>query len=360
MSGRQARERCPGLVFVKGRFSEYQRLSERVMAILGDFTPAVQRSSIDEAFLDVSGSRRLFGPPEAIARAIRSRVRNEVGLPISVGAARTKHLAKIASQVAKPDGLVVVPPEREREFLDPLPVRLVWGVGPATEQRLARRGITTVGQLARSSPDLLARLLGGGQGTKLRALARNDDIRTVRPGGRVKSVGAQSAFPRAEPSPELVHEVLGHLADRVAGRLRARGRAGRTVTVRVRFAGMRSVTRSATPAEPVAATLTLREVAEALVAHALADNPRERTVTLLAIAVSNLLDQPAIQLELPVVGDDPHRLGSPTGAARLAVDRSVDSVRSRFGRSAVGYAAVALSRRGLVPDEFRELAEHDG
>jgi DNA polymerase-4 len=132
------------------------------------------------------------------------------------------------------------------------------------------------------------------------------------------------------------------------------------VTVRVRFAGMRSVTRSATPAEPVASTLTLREVAEALVAHALADNPRERTVTLLAIAVSNLLDQPAIQLELPVVGDDPHRLGSPTGAARLAVDRSVDSVRSRFGRSAVGYAAVALSRRGLVPDEFRELAEHDG
>jgi DNA polymerase-4 len=360
MSGRQARERCPGLVIVKGRFKEYQRLSERVMAILGDFTPAVQRISIDEAFLDVAGSRRLFGPPASIARAIRSRVRDEVGLPISVGAARTKHLAKIASQVAKPDGLVVVPPGQERAFLDPLPVRLVWGVGPATEQRLARRGITTVGQLARSSPDMLARLLGGGQGAKLRALARNDDIRTVRPGGRVKSVGAQSAFPRAAPSPELVHEVLGHLADRVAGRLRARGRAGRTVTVRVRFAGMRSVTRSATPAEPVASTLTLREVAEALVAHALADNPRERTVTLLAIAVSNLLDQPAIQLELPVVGDDPHRLGSPTGAARLAVDRSVDSVRSRFGRSAVGYAAVALSRRGLVPDEFRELAEHDG
>ena len=359
MAGRQARERCPDLVFVKGHFKEYQRLSEQVMAILGDFTPAVQRISIDEAFLDVAGSRRLFGPPATIASAIRSRVRDEVGLPISVGAARTKHLAKIASQVAKPDGLVVVPPDREREFLDPLPVRLVWGVGPATERRLAERGITTVGQLARSSPDTLARLLGSGQGAKLRALARNDDPRAVRPGRRVKSVGAQSAFPRATPTPDLVQEVLGHLADRVAGRLRARDRAGRTVTVRVRFAGMRSVTRSSTVADPVASTLTLREVAESLVAQALADNPGERTVTLLAISVSGLLDAPAVQLELPVAGDDPHRLGSPTGAARLAVDHSVDSVRKRFGRTAVGYAAVALSKRALVPDEFRELAEHE-
>jgi DNA polymerase IV len=360
MAGRLARERCPDLVFVKGSFREYQRLSALVMAILGDFTPAIQRISIDEAFLDVGGSYRLFGPPEAIAAAIRARVRDEVGLPISVGAARTKHLAKIASQVAKPDGLVVVPPDRERDFLDPLPVRLVWGVGPATEQRLARRGITTVGQLAQASPEVLGRLLGGGQGAKLRALARNDDFRAVRPGGRVKSVGAQSAFPRAAPTPDLVHEVLGHLADRVAGRLRARDRAGRTVTVRVRFAGMRSVTRSATLADPVASTLTLREVAESLVAQTLSDNPRESTVTLLAIAVSGLVDEPAVQLELPVAGDDPHRLGSPAGAARLAVDESMDSVRKRFGRGAVGYAAVALSKRGLVPDEFRELAEHDG
>ncbi len=359
MSGRQARQRCPDLVFVKGHFREYQRLSEQVMAILGDFTPAVQRISIDEAFLDVAGSRRLFGPPGTIAAAIRSRVRDEVGLPISVGAARTKHLAKIASQVAKPNGLVLVPPDREREFLDPLPVRLVWGVGPATERRLAERGITTVGQLARSSPDTLARLLGGGQGAKLRALARNDDFRAVRPGGRVKSVGAQSAFPRAAPTPDLVQEVLGHLADRVAGRLRARDRAGRTVTVRVRFADMRSVTRSSTVADPVASTLTLREVAESLVAQALAENPAERTFTLLAISVSGLVDEPAVQLELPVAGDDPHRPGSPTGAARLAVDHSVDSVRKRFGRSAVGYAAVALSKRALVPDEFRELAEHE-
>ena len=359
MAGWRARERCPDLVFVTGHFSEYRRLGDEVMAILGDYTPMVQRISIDEAFLDVAGSWRLFGTPAEIAQAIRERVRAEVGLAISIGAARTKHLAKIASQVAKPDGLVVVDPDREREFLDPLPVRLVWGVGPATERRLALRGISTVGQLARSSPDTLARLLGAGQGAKLRALAKNDDRRHVRPSGRARSVGAQSAFTRSAPTPDLVGQVLGHLADRVAGRLRSRRRAGRTVTVRIRFAEMRSVSRSLTGAEPVASTLTLREIAESLVAQALADHPSERVLTLLAIAVSNLVDDPAVQLELPVAGDDPHRLGSPSGVARLAVDRSVDSVRRRFGRSAVGYAAVALSERGSVPDEFRELAEHE-
>ena len=359
MAGWRARDRCRELVFVRGHFAEYRRLSERVMGILGDYTPVVQRISIDEAFLDVDGSRRLFGAPADIAASIRARVRDEVGLPISVGAARTQHLAKIASQVAKPDGLVVVAPEREREFLDPLPVRLVWGVGPATELRLAERGIATIGQLARSSPDTLARLLGGGQGSKLRALANNDDWRRVGSPGGARSVGAQSALGRASPTPDLLGEVLGHLADRVAGRLRAKRRAGRTVCVRIRFAGMRSVTRSLTVAHPVAATLTLRELAESLVVQALADHPGERVVTLLAISLSNLVDEPEVQLELPVVDDHPHRAGSPSGASRLAVDRSMDSVRRRFGRSSVGYAAVTLSERGAVPDEFRELAEHE-
>jgi DNA polymerase-4 len=359
MAGARARDLCPDLVFVKGRFREYQRLGDLVMGILGEYTPIVQRISIDEAFLDVGGSGRLFGAPERIAATIRDRVREEVGLPISVGAARTKHLAKIASQVAKPDGLVVVDPAREREFLEPLPVRLVWGVGPATERRLADQGITTIGQLARSSPEAVARLLGGGQAAKLRSLANNEDPRLVRPSGRAKSVGAQSAFRRAEPTPQLLSEVLGHLADRVAGRLRAKRRAGRTVGVRVRFTGMRSVSRSVTLDEPVASTLTLREVAESLVAQALADHPAERVVTLLAVSLSNLVDVPEVQLEFAVDGDDPHRPGSPTGAARLAADRSMDAVRRRFGRSAVGYAAVTLSDRGEVPDEFRELAEHE-
>lgn len=360
MAGWRAKERCPDLTFVTGHFSEYQRLSKQVMELLGEFTPAIERISIDEAFLDVAGSRRLFGEPDEIARAIRRRVKDEVGLPISVGGARTKHLAKIASQVAKPDGLVVVDPDREREFLDPLPVRLVWGVGPATQARLEQRGIVTIGQLAKASPEMLGPLLGGQVAGKLRALANNDDWRRVATGRRARSVGSQSALGRVAPTPKLLSEVLGHLADRVAARLRAKRRAGRTVTVRVRFPGMRSVTRSLTVEDPVASTLTLREISEGLVSQALADHPKETSVTLLAISVSGLADEPETQLELPVTRDDRRRPGSPTGAARLAVDRSMDSVRSRFGRDAVGYAAVALSKRAAVPDEFRELAERDG
>ena len=359
MAGWRAKERCPELIFVRGHFSEYQRLSSRVMDLMGEYTPAIERISIDEAFLDVGGSRRLFGEPEEIARAIRRRVKEEIGLPISIGAARTKHLAKIASQVAKPDGLVVVDPARERAFLDPLPVRLVWGVGPATEARLATRGITTIGHLAKASPDRLGPILGGAAAGKLHALANNDDWRRVSTGRRARSVGAQSALGRTLPTAELLGEVLGHLADRVAGRLRAKGRAGHTVTVRVRFVGMRSVTRSLTLDDPVASTLTLREIAEALVAQALGDNAGETLITLLAISVSNLTTEPETQLELPVVRDDRHRPGSPTGAARLAVDRSMDRVRERFGRTAVGYATVALSDRAAVPDEFRELAERE-
>jgi len=359
MSGRLARERCPELVFVRGRFAEYRRLGDRVMEILGDYTPAVQRISVDEAFLDVGGSRRLFGEPAHIAAQIRRRVREEVGLPISVGAASTKHLAKIASQVAKPDGLVVVDPGREREFLDPLPVRLVWGVGPATEARLHARGVTTIGQLARASPEMVRGLLGAVHGASLQDRAGNRDPRPVRPSGRGRSVGAQSAFRRTAPTPDVLGPVLGHLADRVAGRLRKADRAGRTVTVRVRFRDLRSVSRARTVAEPVSCTLTLREIAEELVAAALVDHPGEREVTLLAVSVSRLEEHLAVQMELPVEGDDPHRPGSPSGTARMAVDRSMDAVRRRFGRGAVGYAAVALSDRTAVPDEFRELAEHD-
>ena len=171
-------------------------------------------------------------------------------------------------------------------------------------------------------------------------------------------MGAQSAFGRAEPTPDLVTEVLGHLSDRVAARLRKKARAGRTVTVRVRFPGMRSVTRSVTVEHPIESTLTLREVAESLVSVALAENPEQREVTLLAVSVSSLVDDPDTQLELGV-DDDPHRSSSPTGAARVAVDRSMDAVRERFGRDAVGYASVALSKRRRVPDAFRELVERD-
>ena len=359
MSGWRARRLCPDLTFVQGHFSEYQRLGDQVMAVLGDFTPLVQRISIDEAFLDVSGSVHLFGPPEAIGEQIRDRVRAEVGLPISVGAARTKHLAKIASQVAKPDGLVVVDPSAEREFLDPLPVGLVWGIGPVMQQRLAERGIHTIGQLAAAPDGSLRSLLGQALGAKVGSLAVNDDRRRVQPNGRAGSVGSQSAFGRRDISSDLIRSVLARLADRVAGRLRAKKRAGRTITVRVRFAGMRAVTRSYTGPDPVSTTLTLTEIAERLVHKALGDHPHQQQISLLAISVSNLVDQPVLQLELPLLPDDAHRPGSAVGAARWAVDHSIDAVRVRFGRSAVGYASVVLSRYASVPDEFRELAEHE-
>jgi DNA polymerase-4 len=359
MSGRRAKQLCPHLQFVGGHFREYQRLGDQVMAVLEDFTPHVQRISIDEAFLDVAGSTHLFGSPRVIAERIRSRVRDEIGLPISVGVAANKHLAKIASQVAKPDGLVVVDPEHELEFLHPLPVGLVWGIGPVTQQKLAEKGIHTIGQLAASPNQSLEHFLGRALGSKVGALANNQDHRKVQPNGRAGSVGAQSALGRRVPTDELLGAVLGHLADRVASRLRAKQRAGRTVTVRVRFAGMKAVTRSHTSDAPVSSTLTLTETAEVLVRKALADHPAEAEVSLLAISVSNLVDQPVLQLELPVLPDDAVRPGSPTGAARWAIDHSMDEVRRRFGRAAVGYAAVALSPHSSVPDEFRELAEHE-
>jgi DNA polymerase IV len=360
MPGRQAKLLCPSLQFVSGHFGEYQRLGDAAIAVLHDFTPLVERISIDEAFCDVSGSIRLFGSPTHIAEAIRRRVRSEVGLPISIGVARTKHLAKIGSQVAKPDGLVVVEPDREIQFLTPLPVGLVWGVGPKTKERLATRGIRTIGELAAAEPDALRRLLGPAAGTKLSDLAASRDPRAVDIGRRVSSVGAQSAFPRRPPTLEAMAPILGHLADRVAGRLRAKLRSGRTVTVRVRFEDLRAVTRSITLASPISATRTLAELAGRLVASAVADQPAGTDVTLFAISVSHLVTTPALQLELPLgLDDESQRQGTPLGAARWAVDHSIDAVRERFGKSAVGYAAIALSDQRLIPDEFRELAEYN-
>jgi DNA polymerase-4 len=353
MPGWRARRLCPALEFVGGHYREYQRLGDQVMDVLGDFTPLIERISIDEAFLDVAGAVHLFGSPVDIAAAIRTRVREEIGLPISVGVASTKHLAKVASQVAKPDGLVAVEPRREREFLEPLPVALLWGVGPATQARLAAAGITTVGQLAAVQPASLRRLIGQAAGEKLGALAVNADPRRIETDRRARSVGAQSALGKQYATPELLRSSLGFLADRVTGRMRAASRAGRTVTVRVRFPGMKSVTRSMTLPEAVSATLTVTEIAVELASAALADHPDERQVTLLAVSISHLRDDAAVHLALPFDGR------RSTAAGRWLVDRAVDRARDRFGRSALGYAGVVLSDRGGVPDEFRELAEHD-
>jgi DNA polymerase-4 len=360
MPGWRARQLCPDLQFVGGHFHEYQRLGDEVIDVLRDFTPLVERISIDEAFLDVAGALHLFGSPGDIALAIRRRVRDEIGLAVSVGVARTKHLAKVASQVAKPDGLVLVDPDREATFLGPLPVELMWGVGAVTRERLAAAGIRTIGDLAGAPNAFLEQLLGRATGDKLASLAANVDPRRIESGRRALSVGAQAALGRREATPELIRATLGYLADRVAGRLREAGRAGRTVRVRVRFTGLRSVTRSVTVPVGISATLTLTEIAVELACGALADHPRERDITLLAVSVANLVDEAALQLELPLgVGDGRYRPGTRTGSARWIADRSVDAIRARFGREAVGYATVVFSDAGRVPEAFRELAERD-
>jgi len=364
MVGWRARQLCPDLTFVGGHFAEYQRLGDEVMGVLRDFTPLVERVSIDEAFLDVAGSVHLFGAPSTMAAAIRAQVRGQVGLPLSIGVARTKHLAKIASQVAKPDGLVVVDPAEERRFLDPLPVALIWGVGPATGARLAASGIRTIGELVSTSPEVLERLVGRANGAKLGRLASNVDLRGVETARRARSMGAQAALGRRRPTPDLLATTLGYLVDRVAGRLRAAGKAARTLTVRVRFRDLRAVTRSATWMEGICATVTLTEQALALVQAALADHPGEAEITLLAVSLSQLVDEGLVQLELPLgpPGGRPAgpRPGSPAEAARRATDRSLDVVRARFGRAAAGYASVALSGDARVPEAFRELAERGG
>jgi DNA polymerase-4 len=360
MPGRQARALCPHLIFVDGQFKEYQRLGDAAIGVLDDFTPLVERISIDEAFADVAGCTHLFGPPAEIAAAIRRRVRAELGLPISVGVARTKHLAKIASQVAKPDGLVVVDPGAELTFLHDLPVELMWGVGPVTRARLAESGVRTIGQLAQVPGGSLERLLGRAAGEKLAALAWNRDPREIRTHRRAQSAGAQSALGRKPAEERVFVPTLRHLADRVATRLRAKSRPGRTVTVRVRFADLRSVTRSITLDAPISATTILAEIAEELVRNVLAQHPEEKTLSLLAISVSHLDDRASLQLDLPLgLDDERRRPGTRKGMARGKADRAVDAIRDRFGWAAVGYGTVALGLSRSVPDAFRELAEKD-
>jgi DNA polymerase IV len=360
MPGRRARELCPDLIFVGGHFKEYQRLGDAAIKILGDFTPLVERISIDEAFADVLGCTHLFGPPVEIAKAIRTRVRGELGLPISIGVARTKHLAKIASQVAKPDGLLFVDPLRELDFLHELPVELMWGVGPATKARLAEKGVLTIGELAETSPRSLQRLLGNALGEKLAALAWNRDPRTIRTHVRAHSAGAQSALGRKPATERIFRPTLRHLADRIGSRLRAKSRLGRTVTVRVRFADLRFVTRSLTLPAPISATAILAEIAEELVRGVLLEHAKERIISLLAISVSNLEEESVVQLDLPLgLLDEKRRPGSKPGAARFIADRALDKIRERFGWEAAGYGSVALGIQRSVPDGFRELAEKE-
>jgi DNA polymerase IV len=233
-------------------------------------------------------------------------------------------------------------------------------VGPVTQARLAETGVLTIGQLAKTPGWSLERLLGSAASDKLRALAWNRDPREIKTHRRGQSAGAQSALGRKPAEERVFIPTLRHLADRVASRLRANSRPGRTVTVRVRFADLRSVTRSVTLDAPISATAILAEIAEELVRGVLAHHPDEKTISLLAISVSHLEKLAEVQLELPLgLEDEERRPGSKRGVARWMADRAVDLIRDRFGWEAVGYGSVALGLSRFVPDEFRELAERD-
>jgi DNA polymerase-4 len=352
MSSRDALALCPRAVVVDGHFDRYLDLSDQVMAILDDATPIVEQISVDEAFLDVSGTTHILGRPSDIARNIRRRVRDEVGLPISIGIATTKFLSKIASARAKPDGLVVVDIGTELDFLHPLPVEALWGVGKVTSARLHRLGIGTIGELSQVSSVAMRPLLGPAAAGALRSLSWNRDPRPVQGGRRAGSVGSQHALgPGLTDRDEMAVVVLG-LADRVGRRLRAKDRRGSTLTARVRFPGPRSVTRSHTLVSPTASTAALSNLGMTLVDRAIEDNPGE-PVTLIGLSVSNLTTDEYVQLELDLGDGDLLRAGSDLAIKRTRLDGSVDEVRERFGRDLLRYGVGP----GGASDDFRRLAE---
>jgi DNA polymerase-4 len=331
MGGSQARRLCPDAAVVKPRFSAYVEASRAVFEIFEDTTPLVEGLSIDEAFLDVRGLERISGRPVDIALRLRERVLATVGLRITVGVARTKFLAKVASGVAKPDGLLLVPPAGEIAFLHPLPVQRLWGVGPATAGKLHAHGIATVGEVARLPERVLIGIVGRAAGRQLHALAHNRDPRRVQVGRRRRSIGAQRAIGRGPHSAAALDAVLVGLVDRVTGRLRTARRVCRTVVIRLRFADFTRATRSHTLGEATARTSTILVTARGLLSEA-TPMIEAQGLTLLGIALSNLADDGAVQLALAL---DRHRPAS--------LDATLDDVRERFGKSAIT-RAVLLGR----------------
>ena len=342
MGGARARKLCPQAIVVDPRMSAYSEASKAVYRVFDDISPLVEGLSIDEAFLDVRGMQRLAGTPADIAVRLKRTVLERVGLPITVGVARTKFLAKVASGVAKPDGLLVVPPDHELSFLHPLEVERLWGVGPVTARTLRSRGITTVGQVAQLPEPTLVSLLGRAAGRHLHGLAHNRDPRPVRVGRRRGSIGSQRALGRSRKTPEAIDAVLISLVDRVTRRLRAAGRVGRTVVLRLRFDDFSRVTRSHTLHHATANTQTVLITARGLLAIAM-PAIEERGLTLVGIAVANLENDVPAQLALAF---DRH--------GGDALDIVLDEVRSRFGSAAITRAVLLGRDQGwsvpMLPD----------
>ena len=341
MGGKQARRLCPDAIVVEPRFEAYSDASRAVFDVFREAAPVVEALSIDEAFLDVRGLDHISGSPRQIAERLRHDVLEQVGLPITVGVARTKFLAKVASGVAKPDGLLVVEPDGELEFLHPLPVERLWGVGQVTAAKLHARGLKTVGQVAAFAETELVDMLGRAAGRKLHALAHNRDPRVVQVRKRRRSIGSQHAIGRGHHTPASLDTVLVGLVDRVTGRLRKARRVCRTVVLRLRFDDFTRITRSHTIGEATWKTQTILRVARGLLRDAL-PLIEERGVTLVGISLANL-DDGAVQLPLPVA----HRDAG-------ALDQTVDHVRERFGSSAITRGVLVGRERGmsvpLLPD----------
>jgi DNA polymerase-4 len=336
MGGAQARRLCPQAVVVEPRMSAYAEASKALFEVFEDTTPMVEGLSIDEAFLDVRGMRRLAGTPAEIAARLRRRVRRQVGLPITVGVARTKFLAKVASGVAKPDGLLEVPPDRELAFLHLLAVERLWGVGPVTAAKLHELGITTVGEVAGLGEPTLVSLFGRAAGRHLQALAHNHDPRPVRVGRRRGSIGSQRALGRTRRSPDMVDAILLGLVDRVTRRMRRAGRAGRTVVLRLRFDDYSRATRSHTLHRATAETQEIMTTSRWLLTNARPLIERHG-LTLVGVAVGNLEDDRYLQLTLPL---DRH--------SNAALDAALDEVRARFGSAAVSRAVLLGRDQGFV------------
>jgi DNA polymerase-4 len=337
MGGAQARRLCPDAVVVPPRMKAYMRASDAVFDVFRDTTPVVEPLSVDEAFLDVSGLRRVSGTPVDIAAQLRVDVRKRVGLPITVGVARTKFLAKVASQEAKPDGLLLVPPADELAFLHPLPVRRLWGVGAKTAEQLHTHGLHTVGEVAELSESMLNSMVGEAMGRQLYALSRNIDRRRVNTAVRRRSVGAQRALGRAgnRMSAADIDAIVLTLVDRITTRMRAAHRTGRTVVLRLRFDDFSRATRSLTLPRPTSSTQAVLAAARRLVAAA-APLIAERGLTLIGFAVSDIDRSGAEQLVLPF-GEAQIRLP--------AIEATIDQVRRRYGSSALT-RAVLVGRDG--------------
>ncbi len=342
MGGAQARRLCPKAAVVEPRMAAYSEASKALFEVFEDTTPLVEGLSIDEAFLDVRGLERIAGSPREIAVRLRREVRTRVGLPITVGVARTKFLAKVASGVAKPDGLLVVEPQGELEFLHPLAVERLWGVGRVTAAKLRSRGLRTVGDVARLPEPALVAMLGRAAGRHLHALAANRDPRRVEVGRRRRSIGSQRALGRRPRSHDELDATLIAIAERLGRRLRAAHRLCRTVVLRLRFADYTRATRSHTLADPTARTQEILDTARGLLAAA-APLVHARGLTLIGLSLTNLENEAPLQLPFPFAG-----------ANDVSLDVALDVIRDRFGSDAVTRAVLLGRASGhampLLPD----------